>query len=130
MDLLSRFPGRRKLFMPVVHVVDNWDAQLACAQVQIAVDGGADGVFLISPDGGGPKLELNNVFDAVRARWPELWIGINYMSMAPDLLSHVPLSCNAVWVDKGIGFSADGSAVTTSDNLVAVLAQRGAVAWA
>lgn len=129
-DLLSCFPGRRRLFFPVIHIINDFDALFTCEQVRIAVENGADGVFLIQGQAavtGSSYVELPRVFSVVREMWPDLWIGLNFM--APDPLPYVPATCNALWVDKGIAFATTGSAdhdykVEVSPTLVALLTNR------
>lgn len=123
--LLSFFPGRTRLFLPVIHILNDFDVSHACAQVRVAVDNGADGVFLIQGEAsteGRSYSGLPIVFAAVRAQWPDLWVGLNFM--APDPLPHVPATCNALWLDKGIALGPDLENVEVSQKLECLLADR------
>ncbi|MHA1529755.1 MAG: BtpA/SgcQ family protein [Alphaproteobacteria bacterium] len=63
--------------MPVIHVLD---AEQACRNAGIAIGAGAAGVFLINHDF--PKQQLLPVIRAVRARWPALWLGVNFLAVS------------------------------------------------
>ncbi len=123
--LLSLFPGRRRLFLPVIHVINDFDSSHACAQVRIAVDNGADGVFLITGEAstvGRSYVGLPAIFAAVRALWPDLWVGLNFM--APDPLPYVPITCNALWFDKGIALAKNLESIEVRSELSRLLDDR------
>jgi predicted TIM-barrel enzyme len=63
--------------MPVIHVLD---AEQACRNAGIAIEAKAAGVFLINHDF--PKEQLLPVIRAVRARWPALWLGVNFLAVS------------------------------------------------
>ncbi len=129
--LFSRFPGRCRLFFPVIHVINDFDAVFTCEQVRTAVENGADGVFLIQGQAsavGCSYVELPRVFSLVRQKFPDLWIGLNFM--APDPLPHIPVTCDALWVDKGISFAmkeCPEDKVEVSSKLLDLLKVRGTI---
>lgn len=61
-------------------VIHHRDLELTLANADLAVQGGADGVFLIDHSGG--SKALLDVADALRVRLPELWIGVNLLGTA------------------------------------------------
>ena len=62
--------------LPVVHVLD---AKQACRNADMAIAAGAQGVFLINHDFGCEKLVP--ILRSVRARFPALWIGVNFLAV-------------------------------------------------
>ncbi len=71
---LFKSPG--PVVTPVIHVLDRAQAM---RNVTVAVRAGAAGVFLINHDF--PKEQLLPVIHAVRARWPALWLGVNFLAV-------------------------------------------------
>ena len=72
---LFKSPG--PVVTPVIHVFDRAQAERNAA---VAVRAGAAGVFLINHDF--PKEQLLPVIRAVRARWPALWLGVNFLAVS------------------------------------------------
>ena len=70
------FRGVGPAVMPVIHVLDRAQAERNAA---VAAAAGAAGVFLINHDF--PKEQLLPVIRAVRARWPALWLGVNFLAV-------------------------------------------------
>ena len=62
--------------LPVIHVRD---AAQACRNARVAIEAGAQGVFLINHDF--PHEELLPVLGEVRARFPSLWLGANFLAV-------------------------------------------------
>ena len=62
--------------LPVIHVRD---AGQACRNAAIAVEAGAQGVFLINHDFA--HEELVPILGEVRARFPSLWLGVNFLAV-------------------------------------------------
>ena len=83
--------------LPVVHISD--PAQ-AVEQSHIAVDVGADGIFLI--DHSGDLARLGEAAHAVRDALPESWIGLNFLGFTlPDAVREAArLGVDAVWSDS------------------------------
>jgi predicted TIM-barrel enzyme len=96
---LFKVPGPAVL--PVIHVLDT--AQ-TLANVRIAIEAGAQGVFLINHDFGiAPFLPL---IEGVRARHPGLWLGVNFLAVTgkdafPVLgrLAREGIAIDAYWAD-------------------------------
>ena len=61
---------------PVIHVLDLAQAR---RNIAVAVAAGAHGVFLINHDF--PKERLLPILRQVRAAWPELWLGVNFLAV-------------------------------------------------
>jgi predicted TIM-barrel enzyme len=70
--------GRPRVLLPVVHPVSR---DRALAAVEVAVNAGADGVFLI--DQGLDERAVLTLIREVRGRFPSLWIGVNLLTRAP-----------------------------------------------
>lgn len=91
--------GRERVLLPVVHPVHRTQALVA---VDVAVDGGADGVFLI--DQGMTESEVLALVGEVRVRHPALWIGVNLLSRAPAEALRVALErcgrIDGIWSDN------------------------------
>ena len=62
--------------LPVVHVLDETQA---CRNAGMAIEAGAQGVFLINHDFG--CEDLVPILRTVRARFPSLWIGVNFLAV-------------------------------------------------
>ena len=62
---------------PVIHVADE---RQALGNVRVAISTGVAGVFLINHDF--PMSDLLPVIRAVRARWPALWLGVNFLGVS------------------------------------------------
>ena len=104
--LRTRFPGRDRLFFPVVHIIGRGDAHFTTtlAAVRVAVAGGADGVFLIPAYQTDPGDEtVNSTLARVRAEFGRgLFVGINYfVGDVASYIARVPADADAVWHDAG-----------------------------
>jgi uncharacterized protein len=62
--------------LPVIHVLDNAQAE---RNVRIAIGEGAAGVFLINHDF--PYPQFLPIIRHVRARFPALWLGVNFLAV-------------------------------------------------
>ena len=62
--------------LPVIHVRD---AAQACRNAAVAIEAGAQGVFLINHDFA--HEELVPILREVRARIPSLWLGVNFLAV-------------------------------------------------
>lgn len=89
-------------------VVHHRDLPLTQANVAIAADGGADGVFLI--DHAGDDEGLLGVATQVRAQHPDLWMGVNLLgsSAARAMELVAGHDVDGVWSDAA-GIDLDGS---------------------
>lgn len=96
-----------KKFYPVIHCVATGEGgeDHALENARVAVDNGADGVFLI-----GHAIhhsELCQIYGSVRKQFPDLWIGINFLDIAAsnnwiDLFSaaRACAGLNGLWLDR------------------------------
>ena len=78
MNRIAEVFKRPRAFLPVVHPVSR---DRALAAVEVAVEAGADGVFLI--DQGLQEREVVALIGEVYRRHPALWVGVNLLSRAP-----------------------------------------------
>ena len=62
--------------LPVIHVRD---AAQAVRNAAVAIEAGAQGVFLINHDF--PREELVPILGEVRSRFPSLWLGVNFLAV-------------------------------------------------
>lgn len=62
--------------LPVIHVLDN---EQAARNVQLAIDGGCPGVFLINHDF--PYDQFLPIIRHVRKTFPDYWIGVNFLAV-------------------------------------------------
>lgn len=96
-----------KKFYPVIHCIDPREQQgagHALRNARIAMENGADGIFLI-----GHRMHfsvLSDLYEYVRKQFPELWIGINFLDISQERnwhgLTAVTKRCigvNALWID-------------------------------
>ncbi len=97
-----------KKFYPVIHCTDPFrqnGVDHALHNTRIAVENGADGVFLI---GHGMQFpQLTRLYDHVRKDFPHTWIGINFLDLGARKiwvgLETVVMGCvglNALWIDS------------------------------
>jgi hypothetical protein len=77
----------------------------AIHNAKIAMENGADGVFLIGHSMN--YRSLCNIYEQVRKQFPNIWIGINFLDItganAWNLLTRVTNTCyklNALWLDN------------------------------
>jgi predicted TIM-barrel enzyme len=88
----------RHVVLPVIHVTST--AQ-ALENASIARDAGADGVFLINHAMSSEELLSAHV--AVRARFPNWWIGVNCLDLEPEqVFERITDSVNGVWTDNAM----------------------------
>lgn len=113
--MLARF-GRSKILLPVLHLPFGADG--AMDSISIARESGADGVFLINQ--GMSTRELLALLPSIRARHPDLWLGINLLGYEPEEIIALP---EAVLLD---GVWADDAGV---DSLDAATAAAAAGRW-
>ncbi len=75
-DFRKRFSIPGPAVFPVIHVLD---ADQAARNAEVALRHGTQGVFLINHDF--PEDELVPVIADVRRRFPELWLGVNFLAV-------------------------------------------------
>lgn len=105
---MATVPSSRKLFLPVIHCVHPFGQDgigHAIANTKIALDNGADGVFLI-----GHRMHWENlvyVYESVRKANPSAWIGINFLDLTTRGIKKETLllaisqcvDLSAIWMD-------------------------------
>ncbi|MDB5194751.1 MAG: hypothetical protein JWN50_765 [Parcubacteria group bacterium] len=93
----TAFPAG-KVFLPVVHVESK---EQALRNASIALDNGADGIFLI-----GHSMSvsgLRSVYEHVRGTLPEAWIGLNQLGLSvEESFLFLPDDVSGIWVDNGL----------------------------
>ena len=93
--LRSHF-ARLPVLLVVIHAY-TWEQ--VERNVTIALDAGADGVFLIA--GKMDWQELSACYKKVRVRFPDAWIGLNFLDLNPEeAFDSAPLGVNGLWVDN------------------------------
>ena len=76
MEFHRLFKSAGPAVLPVIHVRDT--AQ-ACRNAALAIEAGAQGVFLINHDFA--HEELLPILGEVRTRFPSLWLGVNFLAV-------------------------------------------------
>lgn len=74
-----RFSSPGPVVIPVIHVLD---AEQASSNIDIAIAAGVAGVFLINHDFA--LEQFLPIVRAVRKRYPELWIGLNFLAVTGE----------------------------------------------
>ena len=93
--LRARFARSPVLFV-VVHA---YTTEQTLRNVAIALEAGADGVFLIA--GKMDWRELAACYQKVRARFADVWIGLNFLDLNPEeAFEAAPVGVDGLWVDN------------------------------
>lgn len=94
---MQRVFRRPRVFLPVIHPVSE---ATAVASIEVAVQSGADGIFLI--DQGMSASEVLDFVPRVRRRHEKLWIGVNLLGFRPeDVLAQIAgLPVGGIWSDN------------------------------
>ena len=115
--------------LPVIHVRD---AVQACRNAAVAIEAGAQGVFLINHDF--PREELVPILGEVRARFPSLWLGANFLAVTgrdafPVLgrLQAEGVDVDAYWADDAR--IDERSPADEQTEAAAIAAARDASGW-
>ncbi|WP_371227895.1 adenine phosphoribosyltransferase [Roseovarius sp. 2305UL8-3] len=75
-DFHAQFGNAGPIVLPVIHVIDTEQTK---RNVQIALDGGCPGVYLINHDF--EKEKLVPIVRAIRGHFPDDWIGVNFLAV-------------------------------------------------
>ncbi len=75
-DFHTEFGNAGPVVLPVIHVLDEAQAE---KNVQVAIDCGCPGVFLINHDF--EKEKLVPIIRSVRGKFPDYWIGVNFLAV-------------------------------------------------
>lgn len=120
---LFKAPG--PVVLPVIHVLD---AAQTDRNIRVLIDQGAAGCFLINHDFSVP--EFLPILRKVRARWPALWMGVNFLAVTgrdafPILGDLAREGCvlDAYWADDARIDEAGEN--TEADEIAAVRAASG-----
>lgn len=89
----SRFKNKHTV-LPVIHTSSEAQARV---NIQIAAMAGADGVFLVNHSIS--YQNLINIYREIRKDFPDMWVGINCLDLAPGWAAPHPL-VEGVWVDN------------------------------
>jgi len=100
MNRITETFGKSPVLLPVVHPVDR---DTALRSIDVVRAAGCKGLFLINQ--GMSSREVLQLVRDVRARDPELWIGVNLLDhRAPDALSDALDQCDGridgIWADN------------------------------
>ena len=126
----------RLAIFPVVHVQSVDQAQ---QQAALALDAGADGVYLIDHGSGAADL-LESAFNAVTQRHPSAFIGLNFLAIGcgVDAFAHVHQCVtagrlrrypNALWVDDALPLTSPHSTHADVPDLKAAVPELSCVAY-
>ncbi len=101
MNYIERIFEKSRVFLPVIHF--NKQEEFF-RSVDVAVNAGADGLFFIK-QGGISAIGLDEYIEKVQSKYPEMWIGVNYLcdnSRALSRLSNKSLTIHGLWCDDGM----------------------------
>ena len=129
-DPLTACFTRPRVLLPVIHLPD--DGRLGMAAVSVALQAGADGVFLIN-QGTSTYNIIENIIPALRHEFgADLWIGVNPLGTPVHEFLHVSgatpkTRIDGVWSDNaGVDALREDSFALARD---AYLAAREATGW-
>lgn len=112
--------------IPVIHVLD---AKQTNANIAVSVRAGAAGIFLINHDF--EKERLLPIIRQVRAAWPSLWLGVNFLAITgkdafPILGQLAQENCqvDAYWADDA-RIDERTEAQAEADEIAAIRAESG-----
>jgi hypothetical protein len=86
---------RRHTFLAVVHAESGLQVK---RNVAIAMDGGADGVFLINH--AIPYQMLLECYRKMVDQFPDFWIGLNCFDLGREAVKAIPQDTAGLWVDN------------------------------
>ncbi len=114
------FGENAPIILPVIHVIDH---DQTASNIDILIDAGVSGCFLINHDFGiEPFLPI---ITAIRGRYPDLWIGVNFLAVTgldafpvlADLQAH-GVRIDAYWADDA-RIDEAASTQTEADSIAA-----------
>ena len=102
MNRLYRCFAKKYVFLPVIHVIDYEQAR---RNTVLALDQGADGVFLINHEMDDVRPVSAQALLAIRRRLTaelkDSWIGVNCLDLsAREQFEHVPSDVSGIWADN------------------------------
>lgn len=88
--------GRKRVLLPVIHVINELQAM---RNIEKAVWAQTDGVFLINHDI--RSNMLITIYRYVRARYKNLWMGINFLDLNPKEAARqaISIGVDGLWID-------------------------------
>lgn len=97
MGKFRRYFRNGKVFLVVIRV---FDEPQALRNAAIAFQNGANGIFLIAHQSSSPG-PLRQIFFAVREKFPDRFIGLNFLCMSTPIeaVCYVPREADGLWVD-------------------------------
>jgi hypothetical protein len=102
--------SRSNKIFAVIHLINEPNIsieQRTIDQVTIAFDNNIDGVFLIPAEGGMPSDIIISCYQAVRNKYADKFIGINFMAPIDHIIKIMPHTIDGLWTDYGIGVKSD-----------------------
>ena len=85
-------------FFPVIHVVGQ---NQALKETEVAMNAGADGVFIISHTRATDPSYLVTIYESIKDEFPDVWMGINLLGVPiTDLFGYGIEITDAVWTDN------------------------------
>lgn len=105
-EQLGEYPGRDRPML--LAIVLSRDERATQTEVEVAIRGGAHGVFLVA-DGIGHQ-ELLSIARTVLRRHPKLFVGVRCLDLRPqDVFCRLPAGVRGVWTDAPpAGTNGDG----------------------
>lgn len=96
-NALQRVFHRSRVFLPVIHPVSK---HTAMTSIDVAVQSGADGIFLINQ--GMSSAQVIDFIPQVHRRHETLWIGVNLLGSEPADVVHciAGLPVGGIWSDN------------------------------
>lgn len=88
--------GRKKVLLPVIHVISEMQAMKNVAK---AIWAQADGVFLINHDI--RSKMLTDIYQTIRKEYKNLWIGLNFLDLRSKeaVRQIINIGADGLWID-------------------------------
>ena len=125
----SLFNSKGPVVLPVIHALD---VEQCLKNVQVALQEGAHGVFLINHDF--PYPQLLPIIKQVRAHYPGLWLGVNFLAQTGEIafpvlgeLAEQGCHIDGYWADDGC--IDEHSAVEGQTEAIRIAAARTQSSW-
>jgi hypothetical protein len=103
-----------KKLIAVIHIISNGSNSYEAhclKQATIAFENGAFGVFLTIGEIGITNSEIISCYEIIRNQYPSKFIGINFMCDPILAIRDIPITADAIWIDKGIGSTTNFDAL-------------------
>lgn len=122
--------GKDNIFLPVIHLPD--EGRHGIDAIRVALDAGADGVFLIN-QGASSETILHRLIPTARAEFgPSLWVGVNFLGWEPEEVmrksgTEPEKRLDGIWSDDAGVDALDASAFEVAKERF--LAARNSAGW-